>query len=465
MKKFFVAFIVLFLTLSSSLAQTSQEPQKNDEVVSMSEDAPKSASAEVKDNHLNLSQAIELALEKNVELNEKRKDLEIAKNNIKIANRLQNPTFEMAYGIGKTSDGNPQQLGFSQLLEIGKRSKRKKMAQADLALSDEAIKLAEFNVRMDVREAYVELAAAKAVLKNIEEQQELLTRLVDISQKRVNAGAAAEMEVMQARIVLNQLNIQKNSAKTTVLAAKYNFNKALNVNRSQEDNTFYDIVDETLCENTSFISVLTPPPSRVMPKFDDIKEIAYQKRYDLKISQKEIEVAKKNLEVVMRQRVPDLEVAGGYAYLSPSQNEGSSAMVSGAYAGANLVNIPLMYNYSPEIKNAKLQLEQAHLRYESKRNTALNDLMGAYERFLVAQKNLNYYNESLTVDSKEIVRMAAKSYEVGKSDLTSLIVVEQSYRSIMSGYIEALRDYYICWVDFLRESNDEGFVLDEKSNL
>ena len=449
MKKFFLFFFFIFFFITNlSYASESSELTKQVEEPEL----PLSADSSHSGDKLNIHEAIELALEKNVDLNQIRKDHEIAKNNIKIANRLQNPSFEMDYGIGNTNKGNPQQIGISQVIELGKRSPRKKKAQVELRLSDDSIKAAEFEVKMDVREAFIRLAAAKSKLKNIHDQKEIILKLVSISETKIEPNTP-DMDIMPSKIVLNQFILKENNARAAVLAAKYDFNKALNVNRSQEDNTFYDIEDDDL-QDDGFVSHLTPSPKSVMPKFDDVALSAYEKRYDLKIAKNEIEAAKKNLDITIRQRIPDIEVGGGYAYMSSYQNEGNG-MISGAYAKANLVNLPLLYNYSPEIKNAKLQLEQAQLHYESTKNKATTSLMSAYEKFIIAQKNLNYYNSDLISNSKEILKIAAQNYAQEKSDVTSLVFVQQSYSEIMDAYIDSLCNYYISWINFLREYNDE----------
>lgn len=449
MKKFFLFFcLISFLITNLSYAGENSSDSKRLEEPEL----PLSASSSQSGNKLNIHEAIELAVEKNVDLNQIRKDYEIAKNNVKIANRLQNPSFEMDYGIGNTNKGNPQQIGISQLIEIGKRSPRKKKAQVELLLSDDIIKAAEFEVKMDVREAFIRLAAAKSKLKNIHDQKEIILKLVSISETKIEPNTP-DMDIMPSKIVLNQFILKENNARAAVLAAKYDFNKALNINRSQEDNTFFDIEDDDL-QDDGFVSHLTPSPKSVMPKFDDVASSAYKKRYDLKIAKNEIEAAKKNLDIIIRQRIPDIELGGGYAYMSSYQNEGNG-MISGAYAKANLVNLPLLYNYSPEIKNAKLQLEQAQLRYESTKNKATSNLMSAYEKFIIAQKNLNYYNSDLISNSKEILKIAAQNYAQEKSDVTSLVFVQQSYSEIMDAYIDSLCNYYISWINFLREYNDE----------
>ena len=127
------------------------------------------------------------------------------------------------------------------------------------------------------------------------------------------------------------------------------------------------------------------------------------------------------------------------------------------------MNIPLFYSYKPEIQNAKMQINQAELHYMSVQNKAMNDLQSAYEKFVTAKINLNYYNDNLLKNSNELIKVAKKNHSTGKSTLTTLIVMEQSYRSIVAGYTYALADYYKCWIDFLREVNVENFDLSEES--
>ena len=55
--------------------------------------------------------------------------------------------------------------------------------------------------------------------------------------------------------------------------------------------------------------------------------------------------------------------------------------------------------------------------------------------------------------------MSRRSYLVGKSTMVDFIFVEQSYKSIMMGYTQALADYYNAWVNVLREVNDEELKL------
>ena len=83
---------------------------------------------------ISLNEAIQIALENNLDYKSGKLNIDIAKNNIKSANRLQNPGIYTFWNFGKSGHGNPQQIGITQTIEIAKRSPRKKLAQAKLKL-------------------------------------------------------------------------------------------------------------------------------------------------------------------------------------------------------------------------------------------------------------------------------------------------------------------------------------------
>ncbi len=412
------------------------------------------AFAEIRKVYLN--EAIEAALKNNVELQAAILDRNIAKNDIKTANRFQNPSFDVFYFMGAAGNNEPKQLGVSENIEIAKRSARKKLAESNLKLVEKRLDYTTFDLKMDVREAYINLVAAKSILYTLEQQKELQEELLEIAKSRVKSHNAPDIDAMQAEIALNQMITQVNSARVEVKRAQAEFNKVIN----NPEDVIYDSMDKLFTEENNFEEMMTPPPDFDFPDFSTIVQKAIDNRFDIKIAKQEIDVAEKNLTVVARQRIPDLQLTGGYAYQVGSYSN-SGNFNNGAYAGASLVNIPLFYNYSPEIQNAALKLKQAELRYVSVRNRAVKDVLAAYERFLTAVDNLNHYEKKIIMDSEELIETSKDSYEAGKSDITALIVMKQAYKSIIIGYSQALAEYYNGWTNFLREVNDEDFTLTE----
>ena len=403
-----------------------------------------------------LNEAIDAALKNNIDLQAAKLERNIAKNNIKSANRLQNPSFDAFYFMGAAGNNEPKQLGVSENIEIAKRKARKNLAESNLKLVEKNIDYTTFDLKMDVRETYINLVAAKSILYTLEQQKELQEELLGIAKSRVKSHKAPDIDVMQAEIALNQMITQVNSAKVNEKKALAEFNKVIN----NPDDIVYDSMDKLFTEENNFEEMLTPPPDYNFPEFSAIIQKALDNRFDIKIAKQEIDVAEKNLTVVARQRIPDLQLSGGYAYQLGRYTD-SGNFNNGAYAGASLVNIPLFYNYSPEIQNATLKLKQAELKYASVKNRAVKDVSAAYERFLTAADNLNHYEKKIITDSEELIETSKDSYEAGNSDITALIVMKQSYKSIIIGYSQALAEYYNSWTNFLREVNDEDFTLAE----
>jgi len=402
---------------------------------------------DIKYQKISLPDAIVYALSHNIDIQGNRLNINIAKNDVKTANRLRNPYIQMFLNSGKASTDNPNNIGMIFPVDIAKRGPRKNLAKSTLELTKGNVALAEFYLRLDVRQAYVDLVAAKSDLKILGDQRKLLQDLLYIAQKKFDVGAVPEMDVIHAKMTLNQLLIQENSAKTNVFIARYNFNKMLDANE-------YDTNEDYLPEQNDFMFLLTPRPVDKAPEFSQLLDMALNSRIDLKNAKKDIIVAQKNLIVVVRQRVPDIEIGGGPMFV-PSQWSSTGSTTQGVYIGGGITNIPLLYQYTPEIKNAKLQIEQKELVYKGLVHKATLDLHSAYDEFTTAQANLNYYSDILLSESKQFLGMAQRSYMVGKSSITDLIFIEQSYKNIVMGYIDALAEYYNAWVNVVREVNDE----------
>lgn len=406
---------------------------------------------------ISIQEAINIAVENSMELQSQKLNVQIAKNNIKAANRLQNPSIDTNWMIGSAGKGNPHGIGVTQMIEVFKRKHRKKSAQASFEVSDETARYKNFDLKMDVREAYINLVSAKTIVDSLEIEEKSLLEINRLVKERYKAGKASETDVIQSDISINHIKTQLNTARTNIMAARFQFNSVM------DTDPIYDSIVESFEEDVHFDKLLTPSPKTQLPGFSDILALAEQNRYDLKIAQKEIEVAKNNLKIQTSKRVPDIEIGGGYLFQPIGMSGEAGRYLNGAYVNANIVNLPILYNFAPEIKNAKLEIEKAELKYAAAQNNAFANLSSAYEKLVNAQTNLNYYTDSLIEDSKRMMKTSKKNYEEGKTDLTPLILIEQSYRSIIIGYTTALTQYYSAYINFLREVDVEN--LDIAVNL
>ena len=398
------------------------------------------------DEHkIDLKTAIEKALETNPQMQMLDMDVEISKNKTKAVNRFQNPSIDVFQSMGSAIKTEPQTVGSSLLVEVMKRGKRKQVAKVQESIALNNKNFSKYDLILEVRKAYIDLLLKKSNLNIRKQQQKLAQELYESIQKDVQAGKVPKTEALEAKIALNRSIMEVNSAKSNVIFSQNRFNTVMNTSDIN-----YDTKEDKL--NGNYLDLMTIQPTNDMLKFDEIKAFAIERRFDLQKAREEVIAAQKNLDLIKSQLIPDVQISGGYGYKT-SSNSDSGSYVSGAYVGANIVNIPLFYQYQPEIKNAKLEIEKAQLKYKDVEIDAIRNITDAWEKFVITRENLNFYNSDLLANSKELMNVSIQSLSKKEIDLTAFLVSKKTYFDLMLGYQQALADYYISFAELVKEMN------------
>ena len=407
-----------------------------------------SSFALVENKKIDLNQAIDITLSANPRVKIEKLNVETSKNEINIADKLQNPSLHTFQNIGTAGEGNPQQVGADYTIEILKRGKRKDYQKSESIAAYNNQKFKEQQLILSVKKAYIDLLLKKSYLKILVEQKDLSKELFDFAKKESEKGKLPKTEVIQAQIALNRAIMYTNSAKSEVIFAQNRLNSTMNTSEIN-----YDTKEDYLDDNYKALNTISPLDNGF--DFEKIKEYALSQRYDLLKASQEVESAKFNLKVVKSQLIPDLELTGGYAYQNKSVSANGNYL-SGAYVGASLVNIPVFYRYKPEIKNAELEIEKAQLKYEDIKVDVIRDLTDAWEKFVIARDNLNFYNKELLSNSRDLLKESKMNLDKKEIDLTSFLVSKKLYLELMLGYESALAEYYNCYAELLKEMNADS---------
>lgn len=396
---------------------------------------------------ISLNDAIELALENNLTLQAKRKDLEIAKQEVKIANALKNPQFQSNFLFGKVTRGNSSQFGLMVPFEIAKRGVRKKAALANLKAIENSIKESEHNLKIDVMRAYFQVIYLKSVLIIMKDREDLFEDMKNVAKAKPSSSPNYQIEVLQSDIKYKKQLIELNKAKAHLLAAQFYFNKVLNLENSQ---IMYDTEEDSLFDD---ITILEFP----IPTYDQIEKIAMVCSYSLRISDNYIEKSEYEVKVAEHKRIPDLTVGGGYAYQTAKQTGGEA--LPGAFAAANF-EVPVLYSYRPEINKAKYTLEKTKMDKIAFENKLKIALKVNYNDLKYAKENMQYYKQILK-ESDTILQMASKRYKNGETNLMALMLNENSHQQILSEYIESISVYYDAYLDLMYNMGHDLMLNEE----
>ena len=213
---------------------------------------------------LSLTEAIKLGIADNPQNLMFKKDVEIAGKEVKIADKLNNPSISYTQNMGSAGIVNPQQLSVSYEMELFKRMHRKRVAKANLLSAEYNFKTLENILIYDIKEAYFNLLYKKTNLGIYEQQKEIAKTILTNAEKEVKRGKIAKTDVVLAKIEYNRTLIDYNQAEFEVISAKNKFNSLMNTHSAD-----YDVEQESFDNNYDVL--LTIKPTEELVSFEDIK--------------------------------------------------------------------------------------------------------------------------------------------------------------------------------------------------
>ena len=230
---------------------------------------------------IDIREAIQKALETNPQMQMLNMNVEISKNDTKIAGKLQNPNLDVFYNIGAAAKGDNQQLGVNYLIEILKRGKRKEFAKSKEQVAVNDMLFSQYGLIFEVRKAYIDLLHKKSILDIIKQQRILAKDIYNSIKEDAKKGKVPETEVLQAKISLNRIIMAENNAKYNVVFSQNRFNTVMNTS-----DVNYDTKEDKL--NGDYNDLLTIEPSNDKLEYEKIKEFAINQRYDLQKVRQEV---------------------------------------------------------------------------------------------------------------------------------------------------------------------------------
>ncbi len=400
--------------------------------------------------HITLDNAVNLALENNLDLKSKRKKAEELQQEIKIANALKNPRFESNFLIGRVTRGNSSQFGLSVPVEVAKRGIRKKIAQTNLDIVEKEIKASEHDIKIEIMKNYFNILYLKSVVLIFQEREKLFKNLKTIAEKKSKKYVNYDVDILQADMKYKRHLVYLNKAKADLLIAQFKLNDPINIKNSEN---MYDTIEESLFINDLSLLNLTLLP------YQTIEDTAMKYSYSLAIAESNITKSEQEVTQAKRQRIPNLTIGGGTAYQTAHQTGGDS--LPGAYIAIG-ADIPILYSYSPDIKKAKIVLERSSIDKDSFENHLRYALKQDYNEFKYAKANMEHYKNILS-ESQKLMNTYSKRYEKGQTSLQNFIQVETMHQETLKDYIGAAQAYYDSYLNLMHNVGHD--ILMTNQNL
>lgn len=395
--------------------------------------------------NVDLEKMIEIGLKENCELKIMRMELKAAEKDIKIANRLKNPEIQSNVVIGNVALGNSSQAGVALPIEVLKRGVRKKIAQEEYSIKETELRQAEHNYKLQIMQAYFDILYAKSVYNIQEERLKLFKNLVKITTDKPKYPAY-EIDNLKADIQYAQQLIEVNRAKAALLAKQFEMNKILNTGK---DDVMYDTKEPSLLGHWAFMEIK-------IPEYEFLENVALQYSYVVKISEKNIDKAEQELTYAKRQRVPDVSVAGGYAWQA---HRNAPNDYGGAFVGFNM-DLPVLYNFTPEIQKAQIFLERSKAGKKAYEHQLKYELKKDFNTFKYSAENMEY-SKKILQDSEKIVKLSTDGYISGKNSYTDLVINENGHQEVLSQYLNAMSRHFYSYLELMQDIGHDILIEED----
>lgn len=392
-----------------------------------------------------LDEIIEIGLKQNCDLKIKRMELKAAEKDIKIANRLKNPELQSNIIMGNVALGNSSQAGVALPIEVLKRGVRKKIAEQEYSIKETELKQAEHNYKLQIMQAYFDVLYAKSVYNIQEERLKLFKSLVQITTDKPKYPSY-EIDNLKADIQYAQQQIEVNRAKSNMLAKQFDLNKILNTGN---DEVMYDTKEASLLGNWAFLNIK-------LPEYNFLENIALQYSYMVKISEKNIDKSEQELIQAKRNRVPDVSIAGGYAWQA---HRNAPNDYGGAFVGFGM-DLPILYNFTPEIQKVHIFLERNKVGKKAYEYQLKYELKKDFNTFKYSAENMEY-SKKILQDSEKIVKLSTEGYISGKNSYSALVLNENMHQDVLSQYLSTMQKHFYSYLELMQDIGHDILIEEE----
>lgn len=380
------------------------------------------------EDHYKLSQVIELALQSNPAVSIAKAQEEAAIATVTTARAYINPEFEVGAGPSRIRQGNQGTrnswgVGISQPLEYSDvRQARRTLAESNVKVAEVGKYVTAIDLRARVKNAFYDVLQRQAEFKLAEGDKALLEQVRDRVKLRVEVGEAPRYELIKAETERLAAERDYQSAQVRINEGKA-YLRGLTANSLPAD---YTLLGEL-------------PLSESMPSPEDLK-VRVADHPVLRQLKAATEAAEAKLKLEERLRTPGLTLRAGV-----DQDPDLTTMRLGL-----AIPLPLWNKREGQIAEASAMIRQSEAVLSERETAFQRDLDSAYQRYLIASKQVAAFEQGLLSQSEAVLKTAEAAYRYGERGILEYLDAQRTFRIVRKDYINARYDYVSAMLEIER---------------
>ena len=405
--KFFSLILFLSLTFLPSLAKYEYAKEEQE---------PNYLKVEIS-NGLTLDEAIKIATENNFEIKSKQAEVKLAEAQVQTASAFQNLYVE---GFESRAE-NTYFGGLNYLFETGgKRKKRKEVALRNLEAGKKEYEASIWNLRSNIRQLYTKLTIDEVWLKVKKERVSLNEELLNVAQKRFEAGDVPLVDVKLAEQTLLNSQSELVAFKNEVLNDRIN----LNLKLCLEPLSGWPVEAD--------IEELYKLPT--IKTREELINTGLVNKSELKEALFNLHSAQAELRLAKSLKIPNIQESIGVATSNALNTSNKTPDIFTTNIRTDtVIELPVLNRYRGPVEEANAKIE----KYKYDRIFLIQQISSlissAYEKLISMGERLELAKKA-TLDGEEIVSLIQKGYSYGKMELLQVLLAKQNLKQAQDNY-------------------------------
>ena len=373
-----------------------------------------------------LSEALETAFENSPVLRGKQAERqEVASRVVGARTYPYNPevSLELADRSSPGGSTTDRGLSISQELELaGQRSKRIAVADQSLAAAEAILLHQRRLLAFQVESAFAEAVMARELLGVATTDAELAREVLAFSERRLERGAATQIEVNLAQASAGRAERSLRRAQASYASARSRLAELAGAEPQTPPEPVGDL--------------LIPEAEPLL--LEDLLALAFECRGDLLAAGQREQAAEAMIRLALAEGKPNLVVGGFY------QREEASDDIVGATLSLSL---PFFNRNQGRIAESRARRERLRHERAALRLTVEQEVVAAFNSLQAARAAAEHLRNQVLGTLDENVELLQLSFEAGRIGATEVVTLRREFVASRREYIEALADAWLARIE------------------
>jgi len=326
------------------------------------------------------------------------------------------------FGVWRPFQGVVETPGISYLHERQhKRELRRDQAKESTVIAESTYVDQERGLVFTLRNAFVQVLQAKAVLQNAKDNLAYWDKELDVNRKRFKAGDLAQIDLNRLELQRVQFESDFETAVVNLRTAKIQILMLLN------DRTPIEQFD--VAGSFDFTDSLGP--------LEDFRNIALTARPDLKVAIQNVELAKITHQLAVSNGSTDPTFSIWYSHNPSFANPFANETMGGS------ISIPLRIfdRNQGEKERTRIDIGRNQRLEDAAEAQVYNDIDSAYWTLIQALNLLKPYKVKYLTLAEDNRNRVAIAFQNGGASLLDLLDAEKAYRDTRLAYLNLIGAY------------------------